>query len=303
MVLKTLTKTKNSDRLIVGETDWVDVKDCVPFSKAFPKVGKYVKGYDRELEMVSTIKANFKPHLFGRPIVTRIKHAKYKYVIIDGNNRISALKKLKNQPDIIEVQIMETNSIQDEVQAFLDLNLELRRLSFKEQFKARLYKEEPEAEAIHLLLKQFGISVKGVDEVLTDKVLVSLWDFQQAFRKCPEACKKYLQTMDGAFSEYFDDDEQETYIYASRQIRAGTTFYRIYPEAKPKRMIEKLKKMIRHSVKNKLVRKYTPNKLQSSVEKWYSLDGRSGSTAYRGIYNEDLGGSDKLKYRGSERKS
>ena len=109
--------------------------------------------------------------------------------------------------------------------------------------------------------------------------------------------------MDGAFSEYFDDDEQETYIYASRQIRAGTTFYRIYPEAKPKRMIEKLKKMVRHSVKNKLVRKYTPNKVYSLVEKWYSLDRRNGATAYRDIYNEDLGGSDKLKYIGGERKS
>ena len=68
-------------------------------------------------------------------------------------------------------------------------------------------------------------------------------------------------------------------------------------------MIEKLKKKIKHSVKNKFVRKYTPNILQSLVERWYSLDGRSGSTAYRNIYNEDLGGSDKLKYRGSERKS
>ena len=303
MVLNTLTRTKKSDRLIVGETEWVDVKDCVPFSKAFPKVGKYVKGYDRELETVDKIKRDFKPHLFGRPLVTRIEHAKYKYVIIDGNNRVSALRKLKDQPDIFEAQIMETDSIHEEVQAFLDLNLESKRLSFKEQFKARLYREEPEAVAIYLLLKHFGISVKGVDEKLTDKVLTSLWDFQMAYRKDPKATHTFLEVMIKAFPEYFDDDDQEAYIFSSRNIRAGTTFFRLHPEAKPKRMIEKLNKMVKHSVKNKLVRKYTPNKVYSLVEKWYSLDRRNGATAYRDIYNEDLGGSDKLKYIGGERKS
>ena len=303
MVLKTLTKTKKSDRLIVGETEWVDVKDCVPYSKAFPKQGKYVKGYDRKLEMVNKIKGYFKPHLFGRPIVTRIEHSKYKYVIIDGNNRISALKQLKKQPTIIEVQIIKTKSIHDEVQAFLDVNHESRRLSFKEQFRARLHREEREAEAIHLLLKKFGISVKDVDEKLTDKVLTSLWDFQQAYRKNPKATETFVEVMIKAFSEYFDDDAQETYIFSSRNIRAGTTFFRDNPEAKPERMIEKLQKLTNHAIKNKRVRKYTPNKLQSKVERWYSLDNSNGATAYHKIYNEDLGGSYKLKYKGGHIKS
>ena len=300
MVLKERTKP---EKLEVGEMADVNINDCVAFSKAFPRVGKYVNGYDRDLEMVKKIKANFKKVLFGRPVVKRINHTKYKYVIIDGNNRITALKQLKNQPDVIEVQVLDAETTDEEVMTFLDLNLELRRLSFKEQFKAKLFMEQQEAVDIYLQLKEHGISVAGIDSKHTDKVLTSLWDFQQAFRKSPKATDTFLEVMIKAFPEYFDDDDQETYIFSSRNIRAGSTFFRDNPEAKPERMIEKLQKLTNHAIKNKRVRKYTPNKLQSKVERWYSLDNSNGATAYHKIYNEDLGGSYKLKYKGGHIKS
>jgi|5B_taG_2_1085324.scaffolds.fasta_scaffold07604_3 hypothetical protein len=301
MVLKKMTKPQ---KLVEVETEWVNINDCVAFSKAFPKVGKYVKGYDRALDKITEIEKDFNPRLFGRPIVTKVNHTKYKYVIIDGNNRISALKLLhKKTGGLVEVEVIETKTTAEEVQAFLDVNLRLRRLSFKEQFRARLFMEEPEAVGIYLQLKKYGISVKGIDDVLTDKVLVSLWDYQNAYKRNPVACHKYIQTMNEAFEEYFDDDDQETYIFSSKNIRAGTSFFNNHPEAKVSRMVEKLKKMTRHATKEKNVRKYTPNKLHSLIEQWYSLDGQNGSTTYYKIYNEDMMGSDKLKYRGGQRKS
>ena len=301
MVLKKMTKP---EKLVEVETGWVNINDCVPYSKAFPKGGKFVKGYDRKMQKtkyynvstnsVASIVKDFKPHLFGRPIVVKVKHAKYKYVIVDGNHRIEALKQLKKNGGLIEVQILEPNSVADEVMAFLDVNLKLRRLTFKEQFNARLFKEEEKAVGLYLQLQKYGVSIIGIDEKLTERTLDALWDFHQAYEKDSQSTDKCLETLTNAFDDYFSTTEWK-YILSSRVIRAVSRFYKAFPDsAEVERLVKKLTKM-ELDERGKKVRKYTPNKLQALVESVYSIDKNNGATAILKFYNEDLKGSKRLE--------
>ena len=62
------TLIKKPELLVEDFVKSIDIKDCARFSDIYPKVGKYVSGYDRGLNsIVKEIEESFRPELFSMP--------------------------------------------------------------------------------------------------------------------------------------------------------------------------------------------------------------------------------------------
>ena len=281
------TLIKKPELLVEDFVKSIDIKDCARFSDIYPKVGKYVSGYDRGLNsIVKEIEESFRPELFSMPTLAKITHKKYKYVIIDGNNRITALKRIWKS-GLINAKVLENQSPNEQAQLYLDLNEKRGNVSFKERFKARVFMEDEDAIQIVKTCMKYQVSIPDV--IPTGIVsTIGLHDLHTCHKN--GTLDRVLNTLMNGFEEFVSDESQSKYILHRPSLRVMNNFYRLFPDSSNVDHLVNRLQSKRLRTDEWLI---TPIELITQLKQNQAMGG-NGVPVVLDIYNYTLNGSSRL---------
>ena len=281
-----LKNYKQEELLFDHHLEVVDIKDCYRFDEVYPN-GDWglVDSYARDLnKFKDEIKEDFRPELFGIPTLARI--SKKKLVIIDGNNRITAMKEIKKK-GLIVAKVHNDMDIYTQADLFLDLNEKSSKVNLKQRFKAKVFMGEPLACEVYRILESFNIHVDGVID--GDIPIKNIGDIMQVHRK--GNLIKVLSTLLRAFEEYVGDKIQHRFIVHRNTLRAVHQFYDMFKDTSDEDTLVDRLKQNRQRTKERLV---TPMSLADNLEHARRLDRFGGISYMLEIYNYGFKGSKRL---------
>ena len=285
--MKTLLETFKQDKLLFPHhLEIVDIKDCYRFDDVYPN-GDWglVDSYARDLNRYKNeVKNNFRSELFNMPTLARL--SKRKLVIIDGNNRITAMKEI-HKKGLIVAKVHNQMDIYEQADLFLDLNEKSSKVTLKQRFKAKVFMGDPESCEVYRILESFNIHVDGVID--GNIPIKNIGDIMQVHRK--GNLVKVLSTLLRAFEEYVGDKIQHRFIVHRNTLRAVHQFYDMFKDTSDEDTLVDRLQQNRQRTKERLV---TPMSLADNLEHARRLDKFGGISYMLEIYNYGFKGSIRL---------
>ena len=285
--MKTLLETFKQDKLLFPHhLEIVDIKDCYRFDDVYPN-GDWglVDSYARDLNRYKNeVKNNFRSELFNMPTLARL--SKRKLVIIDGNNRITAMKEI-HKKGLIVAKVHNQMDIYEQADLFLDLNEKSSKVTLKQRFKAKVFMGDPESCEVYRILESFNIHVDGVID--GNIPIKNIGDIMQVHRK--GNLVKVLSTLLRAFEEYVGDKIQHRFIVHRNTLRAVHQFYDMFKDTSDEDTLVDRLQQNRQRTKERLV---TPMSLADNLEHARRLDKFGGISYMLEIYNYGFKGSKRL---------
>jgi len=283
--MKTVLEKKDG-LLFDHHLEVVDIKDCYRFDEVYPN-GDWglVDSYARDLnKFKDEIKEDFRPELFGIPTLARL--SKRKLVIIDGNNRITAMKEI-HKKGLIIAKVYDDMNIYTQADLFLDLNEKSSKVTLKQRFKAKVFMGDEKSCEVYKILESFNIHVDGVID--GDIPIKNIGDIMQVHRK--GNLVKVLSTLLRAFDKYIGDEVQHKFIVHRNTLRAVNQFYKLFPDSSDEDTLVDRMQQAKRGTNEPLV---IPMSLADNLEHARRLDKFGGVSYMLEIYNYGLIGSKRL---------
>lgn len=262
------TKLDNTDGNTIGtieqEKNWqaINLKDCGINSL-----------YARALNQshVKEIANNFDERLFGKLIIcdVSLENLDYKYEILDGNHRINAMK-LQHGEDIeIAVEPLEYMKLQSRADLYHKFNIQRKRLSSVDEFKASVVAGHKESNEIYKTCKSLGVNIKGID-LEAYPYVNAITDIRALHR---EGCLE--KVLDILINAYKDSESAYRDRSLNREmLRAIKAIVKTYGKSvNYKRLISKLSEI-------------PPKQLIPEIKFQAEHDGVHGATKIVDIYNK-----------------
>jgi len=260
------TWIKNKDGITIGtveqEKNWqsITLKQC-----------GINKLYARPLNEshVKEIANNFDERLFGKIIIcdVRFENLGYEYEILDGNHRINALKILKSEDTEVTLEPLQHMNLQSRADLYHRFNIQRKRLSSVDEFKASVVAGHKESNEIYKTCKSLGVNIKGIDPEAYPYVN-SITDIRALHR---EGCLQ--KVLDVLIKAYKDTAYKERSLNRE-MLRAIKTIVNTYGKVVDyKRLISKLSE-------------HPPKQLIPEIKFQAEHDGVHGATKIVDIYNK-----------------
>lgn len=175
----------------------------------------------------------FDPHAFGIPFVAQV-NGSGRYHIIDGQNRITALKRMGwNDDEQIEVQVIQVKDKAEAARLFV-LRNEFRKPSAVDVFRAGVVAGFPEEVAIDALVRSLGFTIGAFAGSSVISAVTALKRSYNRFGDEP------MRAALAAISATWRDDSDRV---RGEIIEAWTRLFGFYGEiVNPKRLADKVGK-------------------------------------------------------------
>jgi len=285
--MKTLLENYKQDKLLFPHhLEIVDIKDCYRFDDVYPN-GDWglVDSYARDLNRYKNeVKNNFRSELFNMPTLARL--SKRKLVIIDGNNRITAMKEI-HKKGLIVAKVHNQMDIYEQADLFLDLNEKSSKVTLKQRFKAKVFMGDPESCEVYRILESFKIHVEGVID--GDIPIKNLGDILLIYRQ--GNLVKVLSTLLRAFDKYIGDKDEHHMIVTRNNLRAVNWFYKLFPDTSDEDTLVSRMRQKKRGSEEPLV---TPMRLNDTCERARRFDKHGGASYVLELNNYGLVGSSRL---------
>ena len=285
--MKSILENYKQDKLLFNHhLEIVDIKDCYRFDEVYPN-GDWglVDSYARDLNKYKNeVKNNFRSELFNMPTLARL--SKRKLVIIDGNNRITAMKEI-HKKGLIVAKVHNQMGIYEQADLFLDLNEKSSKVTLKQRFKAKVFMGDTEACEVYRILESFKIHVEGVID--GDIPIKNLGDILLIYRQ--GNLVKVLSTLLRAFDKYIGDEDEHHMIVTRNNLRAVNWFYKTFSDTSDEDTLVGRMQQKKRGSEEVLV---TPMRLNDTCERARRFDKKGGASYVLEIYNYGLIGSKRL---------
>ena len=218
---------------------------------------------------VKEIANNFDERLFGKIIIcdVRSENLDYEYEILDGNHRIHALKILQGENAEIILEPLQYMNLQSRADLYHRFNIQRKRLSSVDEFKASVVAGHKESNEIYKTCKSLGVNIKGIDPEAYPYVN-SITDIRALHR---EGCLQ--KVLDVLIKAYKDTAYKERSLNRE-MLRAIKTIVNTYGKVVDyKRLISKLSE-------------HPPKQLIPEIKFQAEHDGVHGATKIVDIYNK-----------------
>ncbi len=249
----------------------------IPVSKIFLD-GTY--GREIRTPWQSRIARNFTWIQCGRPVLSKRKGERY--ACIDGNHRIEAIREKFGNKQTVKCIVHEGMSVEDEAWLFSTLNVDSRKISPGEVFRAGLAANDPQTLRIRAILTERKIALGDVDHPRSSHVTGRVTNAVVAVQSLYKAgnLEDVLDILIAAW-----DGEPD--MLGRTHLVSVSRFLRDWPDASQKRLIQ-------------VIQRSTPGKFHADVSTIRSAltDGAgvsgSGATVLRSYYNKGLGRKNRL---------
>lgn len=182
---------------------------------------------------VRDIMGAFDPNAFGVPFVAQVNGAG-RYHIIDGQNRIAALKRMGYSDDTrIEVQVIQVQGKAEAARLFV-LRNEFRKPSAVDVFRAGVVAGFPEEVAIDALVQSLGFTVGAF---AGSSVISAVTALKRSYNRFGEDA--LLSALAAISSTWRDDNDR----IRGEIIEAWTRLFGLYEDVvNPKRLADRVGK-------------------------------------------------------------